>query len=437
MTGESARPFRPPKPRFGGRFWVAWAFYNILLHGLFALLWLPALTWREFRGRFLNRLGFRLPHPRRSIWLHSPSVGEALAIRTFVSHLREAFPGREIVLTTFTSGGRHVGKQVAADHHLALPYDLWPSVLLTAAALKPELFLVVEGDYWPNLVTALHLRRVPVVAVNGRVSEKALRGQRRARWLSRGLFSNLSLVCAAGLEYIPRYIELGVKPERIVVTGNLKYDNLATSPRADVIELLAAALGKPGPADVLIAASTHAGEEELVADAYAAAGKARPGLKLVLAPRYPERAADVVHILEARGLKVARRSELPGPSGVDAVVLDTLGELAGIYPMGAVAIIGGSFVPRGGQNMVEAAYHGCVAVWGPYVENFPVETAKLAGRGGVAVKDADGLERSLRDLYTFDDVRERLGEEARTSARELMGATPRTLDVLRRLMEAV
>jgi 3-deoxy-D-manno-octulosonic-acid transferase len=437
VTGESARSFRPPKPQFGGRFWAAWALYNFLLLGLFVLLFVPALAWREFRGRFLNRLGFRLPRPRRSIWLHSPSVGEALAIRTFVSHLREAFPGREIVLTTFTSGGRQVAKQVAADHHLALPYDLWASVLLTVRALKPELFLVVEGDYWPNLVTALHLRRVPVVAINGRVSEKALRGQRRARWLSRGLFGNLSLVCAAGLEYIPRYIELGVKPERIVVTGNLKYDNLATNPRADVIELLAAALGKPIPANVLLAASTHAGEEDLITEAYVSAREARPGLKLVVAPRYPERAGDVVRILEARGLRVARRSELPGATGVDAVVLDTLGELAGIYPIGEVAVIGGSFIPRGGQNMVEAAYHGCVAVWGPYVENFPVETAKLVGRGGVAVKDADGLRRSLRDLYAFDDVRERLSEEARTSAREMMGASTRTLDVLRRLMETV
>lgn len=436
MSAGNASSYPRARPSFGGRFWIAWTLYNTLLHVIFGLFWLPALAWREFRGRFLNRLGFRLPHLRRSIWLHSPSVGEALAIRTFVSHLRNAFPGREIVLTTFTSGGRHVAKQVSADHHLALPYDLWPSVLLTIRALKPEMFLVVEGDYWPNLITALHLKRVPVVAVNGRVSEKALRNQRRVGWLSRGMFGHMSLVCAGGLEYIPRYMELGVKPERIIVTGNLKYDNLATTPRADVIELLAAALGQPTPADVLIAASTHAGEEELITDAYLKTRAVRPGLKLVVVPRYPERAGEILKTLAARGLKGARRSELPGPTGADAVVVDTLGELAGIYPMAEVAVIGGSFIPRGGQNMVEAAYHGCVVVWGPHVEHFPVETAKLAGRGGVAVKDAGELSRSLCELYTFDDVRRGLGEEASASARELMGASARTLDVLRRLQEA-
>ena len=424
----------PRASRYGGRFAAAAALYNLLLHLLFLALWLPALAWREFRGRFLNRLGFRLPRLRRSVWLHSPSVGEALAIRTFVRHLRGAFPGYDIVLTTFTSGGRQVAKQVAADHHLALPYDLMPSVALTVRALKPALFLVVEGDYWPNLVYALQRRGVPVAAVNGRVSAKAAAGYRRAAWLFRPLFNRLALVCAADKEYIPAYMALGVPPERIVVTGNLKYDNYQSEPATDVIALIQAALGNPRREDVLVAASTHPGEEDLVADVFLALRVRRPALKLFVAPRYPERAGAVVALMAARGLTAARRRELPRPSTVDVVVLDTLGELSGLYALGAVAVIGGSFVPRGGQNMVEAAFQGCVTVWGPHVENFPAETARLAGRGGVAVAGANELQAALEELYAFDEVRARLGEAAAATAAEMMGASARTIAVLRRLM---
>jgi len=363
-------------------------------------------------------------------------VGEALAIRAFGTELRRAFPGFEIVLTTFTSGGRHVAKQVAADHHLALPYDILPSVARTVRALRPALFLVVEGDFWPNLIYALERRRVPVVVINGRMTAKGYRGFQRAGWLFRPLFRGLRAVCAAEVEYVNRYAALGVSADRITVTGNLKYDNAETEPLNDVIDLIAAALGGARRDDVLVAASTHAGEEEIVADAYLALRAKRPPLKLFIAPRYPERAGDVSKILESRGFKVILRSALPRPGRADAVVLDTLGELGGLFPLGAVAVIGGSFVPRGGQNMMEAAYHGCVTLWGPHAFNFPAETRRLAGRGGIGVADAGELVRVLADLYANDDTRRLLSEEAAATAREMVGASQRTIAALRRALLA-
>ena len=423
----------PPPLRFGARFRAAWLAYNVLVQALFALLWLPALAAREFRGRFGSRLGFRLPRPRGCIWLHAPSVGEALAIRAFVAELRAAYPGRAIVLTTFTAGGRHVAKHVRADHHLALPYDLYPSVVATIHALRPSLFLVVEGDYWPNLMYELLKRRVPIAVVNGRFTAKALRNYRRTAWLFRPLFRGLSAVCAAEVEYVARYEEMGVDRGRVVVTGNLKYDNHEVAALDDVVELVAAALGKPDRRDVLLAASTHAGEEELAAAAFLELRRANPRLKIYVAPRYPERAAGVAALLESRGIKTTLRSFLPRPGTFDAVVLDTLGELGGLYPLGAAAVIGGSFVPRGGQNMMEAAYHGCVSVWGPHVENFPAEVKRLEGRGGVGVADAGELARVLRELYANADVMTVLGEEAAATAREMMGASRRTIAALARL----
>jgi 3-deoxy-D-manno-octulosonic-acid transferase len=339
-------------------------------------------------------------------------VGEALAIRAFVSELRRAFPGYAVVLTTFTSGGRQVAKQVEADHHLALPYDLYPSVAATVRAFDPALVLFVEGDYWPNLMFALARRGVPAAAVNGRLAARSLGRLERANWLFEPLFKTLRLVCAAEEEYVGRYETMGVGRADVVVTGNLKYDNYEAPAREDLLAVIAEALGRPRREDVLTAASTHAGEEELVADAYFKLRRERPGLKLFVAPRYPERAPEVLRMLTSKDVTAARRSRLPAAAPVDAVVLDTLGELAGLYPLGAVAVIGGSFVRRGGQNMMEAAYHGCVTLWGPYVENFPRETARLAGRGGIQVRDADALYDALRDIYANEQVRHLLAEEA-------------------------
>lgn len=423
------------KTRFGARFWVAFIFYNVALHVAFALLWLPALAAREFRGRFLKRLGFRLPKLDRSIWLHAPSVGEALAIRAFVSELRRAFPGYAVVLTTFTSGGRQVAKQVDADHHFALPYDLYPSVAATVRAFNPALVLIVEGDYWPNLMFALARRGVPAAAVNGRFTARSLAKYVRARWLFGPLFGTLKLVCATEEEYVPRYRVMGVDRADVITTGNLKYDNYEAAVRKDVVDAIAEALGRPRRRDVLTAASTHAGEEEIVADVYLKLRRERPGLKLFVAPRYPERAPEVLKLLAAKGVTAARRSGLPAASPVDAVVLDTLGELGGLYPLGAVAVIGGSFVPRGGQNMMEAAYHGCVTLWGPHVENFPLETARLAGRGGIGVRDAGELFDALQEIYANEQVRNVLGEEAALTAREMMGASKRTIAAVRRFLE--
>ena len=434
----AAEPHKARKnTRFGARFWLAFIFYNAVLHVAFALFWLPALAIREFRGRFLKRLGFRLPNLEHSIWLHAPSVGEALAIRAFVSELRRAFPGYAVVLTTFTSGGRQVAKQVDADHHLALPYDLYPSVAATVRALDPSFVLFVEGDYWPNLMFALARRGVPTAVVNGRFTARSMGRYAGARWLFGPLFEALGLVCAAEEEYVPRYETMGVDGADIIATGNLKYDNYEAEEREDLVALIAEALGRPSRRDVLIAASTHAGEEEIVADIYSELRRERPDLKLFLAPRYPERAAEVLTLLRTKGVAAAPRSRLPGPSPVDAVVLDTLGELGGLYPLGAVAVIGGSFVPRGGQNMMEAAYHGCVTLWGPHVENFPVETARLAGRGGIAVRDAGELHDALEDIYANEQVRNVLGEEAAATAREMMGASKRTINAVKRLLEGV
>lgn len=358
-------------------------------------------------------------------------------MRAFVEDVRRAFPGFEIVLTTFTSGGRQVAKQVAADHHLALPFDLYPSVAATVRALRPAFVLVVEGDYWPNLLFFLARAGVPVGVVNGRFTARSLKGYSRFKWLFGPLFERMGFVCSAEEDYRERYEAMGVAAPDVAVTGNLKYDNYDTTARPEVAKLVVEVLGGAGRDDVLMAASTHAGEEELVTNVYLKLRKARNGLKLFIAPRYPERAPEISAMLARKGLSVALRTSLPASSPVEAVVLDTLGELGGLYPLAAVAVIGGSFVPRGGQNMMEAAYHGCVTLWGPHVENFPVETARLAGRGGIQVRDAAELLSVLDELYANAQVRNVLGDEAAAAAREMMGASKRTIGVIRNYLKGL
>ncbi len=358
-------------------------------------------------------------------------------MRAFVEEVRRTFPGFEIVLTTFTSGGRQVAKQVAADHHLALPFDLYPSVAVTVRRLKPAFVLLVEGDYWPNMLFALVRAGAPVGVVNGRFTARSLKGYSGARWLFEPLFKKLSFICAAEEDYLERYEAMGVAAGDITVTGNLKYDNYDTTGRPGVAKLIAEALGGAERDEVLAAASTHAGEEEIFADVYLKLRELREGLKLFVAPRYPERAAEVSTLLGRKGLRAALRTSLPVASSVDAVVLDTLGELGGLYPLAAVAVIGGSFVPRGGQNMMEAAYHGCVTLWGPHVENFPVETARLAGRGGIQVRNGAELLSALEEIYASAQVRNVLGEEAAAAAREMMGASGRSIAVIRRYLKGL
>jgi 3-deoxy-D-manno-octulosonic-acid transferase len=411
---------------FGFTFRAAFVFYNVAIHALFLLLWAPALLFPDFRNRFASRLGLGLPRLDRCIIVHAASAGETLAARQFIALLKERFPNVPVVVTTVTTTGRTAAGKVGADYSIGLPYDLLPSVRLAFDRLKPIGLIIVEGDFWPNVLFAAVRRGVPVAVVNGRMTGKAAAWYGAAGWLLKSLFAKIKAYAVSEQEHVPRYLSLGIEKERIEVTGNIKYDNLDGEPESEIISAVRRLLGITDRFDLIIAGSTHDGEEGIIAEAYLAARDVRPTLKLLVAPRYPGRATGVVKTLSKTGIAAFVYSD--GRAGGDALVLDTMGDLGRVYAAGAVAIVGGSLVRRGGQSIVEPAYAGCAVLYGPNMYHFPYETRILEGRGGTTVGDGQELIETLTRLYREPELLETEMAKARTAAAGLMGGSARALE---------
>jgi len=407
-------------------FWLAFIFYNLAVHFLFLLLWAPALFFRDFRSRFISRLGFGLPRIDRSIIVHAASAGETLASMKFIALLRERFPGVPVVVTTVTTTGAKAAERVGADYNLGLPYDLLPPVYFALRRLNPVALILVESDFWPNLIYVAVRRGIPIAVVNGRMTEKAASRYGAVGWLFKPLLASISAYAVSDEKYIPRFRALGIDAAAVEVTGNIKYDNLDVEPNPGLISEVHSRLGITDKLDLLIAGSTHEGEEGLIARAYLAARDVRPSLKLLIAPRYPERAEAVANLLSEFGIAAGFYSN--GGKSCDALVLDTIGDLSHLYAAGAVAVVGGSFVTRGGQNIVEPAYAGCAVVYGPNTFHFPYEVRLLDGNGGTTVADGDELTRLLTQFYREPELLEAEMTKARAAAAGFIGGSARAVD---------
>lgn len=414
--------------RFGLSFWFAWLQYSVVLYLVFAILWIPGLFHREIRSRFWNRLGFNRPKVDKCIWLHGASAGEVLAVRHLVKLLRERYPDNEIVLSTFTTSGARAAELVGADYVIKIPFDLLSAVWLTLRRIKPECFIIVEGDYWPTLMLGMYLRRIPIYLVNGRMTSRSARSYRLFSWLYRPLIGNIKCAGAIDEEIKASLSTAGLHADRILVTRNIKYDNLVREPKQDLIDKIYSALNITTPGKLFVAASTHSGEAETVLGAYKKLRERIPDVRLLIAPRYVEACGDVKAAAELFGFKVIRRSALAsGGTDYDIVILDTMGELADVYHASEVTFVGGSLTRRGGQNLLEPAYAGNAVLYGPHTENFVFETRLLEGNGGITVSDGDMLARALIELFSNDELRANLSAQASGAVKNLLGGTEATL----------
>jgi 3-deoxy-D-manno-octulosonic-acid transferase len=383
-------------------------------------------------GQRLGRLEPGLPPPPRC-WVHAVSVGEAAAAVPLVRGIRRRWPELSVVVTTVTpTGARIVAEQLrGAATHRYFPLDLPGPVRRALGAVRPRFFVGMETELWPNFLRALARGGVPSMIANGRISDRSFRRYRRVRWLMARVLGQVSCFAMQSDEDARRIIALGAPAERVVVTGNLKTD-LAPDPGPTVWETL---LGL-APDDLLwIAGSTHRGEEALVLDAFARLRRRFPALRLLLAPRHPERVQEVEQLVAERGLAPLRRSALPSPGSRETVfVLDTIGELADLYRAAAVVFVGGSLVPTGGHNMLEPALRRRPALYGPHTENFR-ESAELleAAGGAVVVKDAAALESELERLLADPGLCRLMGEAGFAAVTVRQGALGRTLALIERL----
>lgn len=400
-----------------------------------------ALARRVSRGVPLHlgaRLGLRASRVPggRTAWIHAVSVGEAMAAVPLVEALHARHPEWPLVVSTVTETGASLvrARLGGVATHRYFPLDFPGAVRRVIDALDPALLVCMETELWPNVLRELGRRGVPVMIANGRLSDRSFRRYARVRPLVRSMLAQVRVLAMQSDEHARRVLMLGAPPERVVVTGNLKHD--AGPAGEGAAELWRRLLGLVPGRPAWIAGSTHRGEEEAVIAAHEAARARCPGLALVLAPRHPDRVAEVMALLRARGLPAVRRSALPGAGmGDRVVVLDTVGELAALYSVADVVFVGGSLVDTGGHNLLEPARLGRPVLVGPYTSNFREIAGSLLEVGGAAVvRDGEELGARLAELLADAGRRAAMGEAGRRAAAARHGALSRTIELIEQLV---
>ena len=422
--------------------------YSLTLVAAFlvsAPYWLfQMLRQGKYRAGLEERLGgvpgrLLRPKPAAAVWVHAVSVGEVLAASELIEELKALFPGERVVLSTTTLSGQRLARErLGAENVFYFPLDFAFAIRPYLRALKPRLVVLAETEFWPNFLRLAQASGARVAVVNARISNRSLPSYRRWRGLLTGVLGNIDLFLAQSEEDQRRLVSIGAAAERVQVAGNLKFD---TRPPAQLpaLDLLGAALAA-GPVETVVAGSTVEGEEELLLRDFEMVCARHPQTVLVLAPRHPERFDAVAGLLAARGLPWRRRSKLTAggrgvlPGGV--LLLDTIGELAALYALAAVAFVGGSLVPRGGHNILEPAQQGCAILVGPHTENFReiVGLFERAGALRVVRPEPQAVADALLQLLGDRGAREHLGELARKTWQANSGATRRTIQALAELM---
>jgi 3-deoxy-D-manno-octulosonic-acid transferase len=419
---------------------------SLLLYQLVFLLafcaYSPVLLWRlafdrRYRGGLLERIGFAPRSVGRTpvVWIHAVSVGELKAARQMIEALACRVQEFEVVVSSTTPTGRALARQLYPQvRTFYYPFDFGPFAWLALRRVAPAVVILVELECWPSFLYCASQRRIPVAVVNGRISESSFQGYRRIRRLVPP-FVRVDRFCVQDETYRRRLLELGVATERVFVTGNMKYDAVRVGTMPGAAPALRRWLSCDGQL-VLVCGSTHADEERRVLELALRVARLRQvALRVVLAPRHPERAPAVREAISACGARAVAwsvvQADLPRLAADDVVMVDTIGHLESFYAAGDVAFVGGSLVPRGGQNMLEPAALGKPVVFGPYTANFRNDVELLLSASAAIQVAGDGeLAEVLARLLSDPEERSRLGTQAVALITRNQGATGRTLDLL-------
>jgi 3-deoxy-D-manno-octulosonic-acid transferase len=436
-------------------------FYNLALLAALAAgapwwLWRMATT-QKYREGLLERLGWvrmgrggrfkgRRPRgfeaDRPLIWVHAVSVGEVLAVSRLVKTLDAALPEYFVAVSTTTRTGQVLARErFGANRVFYCPLDLPWAVRAYLNALKPRLLILAETEFWPNLLSGCYRRGIPVAVVNARISDRSWPRYRRLRWLWRPFLSRISRVLAQSETDAERLRVIGCLPKRVTVAGNLKFDVRAAGEADATVQLKALA----ADLRLIVAGSTLEGEEAALVEAWPRLLEADPKLAMVLGVRHPERFAAVAALLDSSGFKWTKRSDWRAqPAGAvvplaagEIVLLDTIGELASVYSLAAVAFVGGSLIPAGGHNPLEPAHFGVPIVMGPHYANFRAITDALRARDAVRIATKEELAGALIELLRARNAAQAMGERARQVFHEQAGATGRCVDAVKELLSRV
>jgi len=374
-----------------------------------------------------------------AIWVHAVSVGEVVASRDVIQALQQKLPSRRVLVSTTTSTGQKLAaRRFGADNVFYFPLDFAFAIQPYLAALRPELVVVAETEFWPNFLRLAKRSGARIAVINCRISDRSLPGYRRFRfWLPTLLqrtLASVDLFLAQTGEDRRRLIEIGAVESRISVTGNLKFD-VAPPPSPKIVASLRESFANSAAGPVLVCGSTLEDEEGSLLSAFRNILVNHPQAVMILAPRHPERFAVVAELVEKLGFRMWRRSLWSGEALAGAVLLvDSIGDLAALYSLATVAFVGGSLVPRGGHNILEPALYGVPIVTGNHYENFRDVVNFFASRNAVRIVGVAELPLVFIELIENEDERETLGRNALSALESQRGATERTVAALLQLM---
>jgi len=426
-----------------------------LLYNLLALV-LVVLAAPVFLYRLIREAGFgeRLKQSfgwlppetvakvanKNAIWLHAASVGEIVATSPMVKEIKKEMPDSVVVISVVTASGYDMAKRIIpeADGVIFFPLDLpWLSCHVVKK-IAPQAFLLVETELWPNFLKASRKSGIPVMMVNGRIGDKSFGNYRYLGSVLQDMLQTVVKFCMQSSIDAQYIIKLGADPQRVMVTGNTKYDQTYTDVSEDEQKLLISQYGFAGQRPIIIAGSTHKGEEESL---FASFGKIRnrfPQACLVIAPRDIQRADELVSMAAASGHRAVKRSKLEkeNAGGHNTVILDTIGELGRVYSIADVVFVGGSLIPQGGHNILEPAAHGKPIVVGPHMFNFKDIYALLSDRKAcITAKDPTLLTDKLLAVLENKELSETMSKNARAIIEENRGAAHKNTLQLKLLLE--
>lgn len=366
------------------------------------------------------------------IWLHGASAGDLLALHPIILELRRLDPHATLIVSTMTNSGYAIAETKILPHVDGItyvPYDLPGSTRRAVRAIKPDLLVLEYSEIWPNLIHAVKTSGAAVAMTNGRISESLVKRYRFLYALIGNQLEKLDLMLMREEVEAERALALGAPKERVRVTGNTKFDNVSKPPSDEVIKNLAVALGSQGER-IFVAGSTHEGEEKELFRCFASMREVDRTLRMMIAPRYVDRAQKLLALAKAEGLSATLRSSAKGTERTDVLVLDTMGELTAAYALASLVFVGGSFVMRGGQNILEPAGQGRPVLFGPHMMNFRDSVEVLLGRGGIQVSTPAQLEKVAKELLARPGEIAQLGEMARAAVNKVRGASLRNAELL-------
>ena len=406
-----------------------WA-YQMIRHGKYLS------GFAERWGRVPDRIKAGSPGTTL-VWMHAVSVGEVLAIAALVEELRRRMPGSRFVVSTTTDTGQELARQRFGERNVFYyPMDFGFCIRPYLTVLQPKLVILAETEFWPNFLRLAHAAGARVGVVNARISDRSYPGYMRFRGLLRHVLQNVDLFVAQGEVDAARLREIGAGADRVLVTGNLKYDQALPTP-PPIVSALRNAVENDGAGPILVCGSTVEGEEPLLLRSFGNVLVQHPRVLMVLAPRHPERSGEVEALLRELKLDYVRRSKWAGESLAGRVLLlDSIGELGSIYRLADVAFVGGSLVQRGGHNIIEPAQFGVAIVVGNHTENFRDIVNLFQSRNAIIVVGPAELPLVWLDLLANPEKRTALGKRAAETMQTQTGAVNRSADALLHLMQS-